>query len=277
MRVLLLTSFTPANIYLVNYLTSRKKVIAKVIERRHIPESYREKMDIRKRMAKKYGILKTLNKLLYNKYRRYFIEPSHREILMKRLFPGHRDLTYTEKIPTIEVENINDRRCRDFVIAQEPDLIAVCGTTVIESDLLQLVDKGFINIHCGITPEYRSADPIFWALYNREPDKVGITIHFVDRGIDTGPIIYQEAVPVTEEDNIATLYAKCIERGAYLMAKAIDDVEKGSVQVIEKRNIRGKAYYHMDLGIWQYMMFRRRVASLLKARKVCSNAGLSER
>jgi len=67
MRVLLLTSFTPANVYLVNYLTSRKKVIAKVIERRHIPESYGEKMDIRKRMAKKYGILKTLNKLLYNK------------------------------------------------------------------------------------------------------------------------------------------------------------------------------------------------------------------
>jgi methionyl-tRNA formyltransferase len=154
-----------------------------------------------------------------------------------------------------------------FIQLQKPDIIAVCGTSVIKPKIFTLSQKGTINIHCGITPEYRSADPVFWALYNNEPDKVGVTIHYVDEGIDTGDIIYQEPVEVTRDDNLSILYCKCIKTGAELMVKAIDDIEHGNVKTVRKDSISGKAYYHMDLGIWQHFLFQRKFKKMKRSLK----------
>lgn len=262
MKVLILTSRTTSNIYLVNYLTQRITVVGKVIEKRPAPESQKEKMEIRRRMLRKYGFIKTFNKLFYNKYRYYFLNRQQDDSIRQLLFPDNMDIDYTANIPTIEVPNINDELCKAFIKERQPDVIAVCGTTVIKPEVFELPAKGTINIHCGITPEYKSADPIFWALYNNEPDKVGVTIHFVDKGVDTGPIIYQQAVGVDKADDLGTLYGKCIKTGAALMSKALEDIERGDVKTIRKEGVSGKAYYHMDLGIWQYFQFRRRFGKL---------------
>jgi methionyl-tRNA formyltransferase len=264
LKVLILTSITPHNIYLVNYLTDNKNIIGKVIEKIPLLSSTGEKMAKRKKLIKKYGFLKTINKLIYNKYKFHAFLKHDTGIVQQDLFPDSTEMKYTKDVPTIEVANINEQKAIEFISGQKPDIIAVCGTSVIKPDVFNLSRIGTINIHCGITPEYRSADPIFWALYNNEPDKVGVTIHFVDEGIDTGNIIYQKAVGVTGDDNLSTLYIKCIKAGAELMVNAIDDLEKGEVKIIDKRNVKGKAYYHMDLGIWQYLTFQRRFNKLKK-------------
>lgn len=246
---------------MVNYLTNRKNIIAKVIEKRRIPLSNKEKMDIRREMIRKYGLFRALNKLLFNKYKSKFIANQYDD-MMKNILFGSEELKYTQDIPTIEVDDINGEKSVDFISAYNPDIIAVCGTSVIKPEVFRLSRYGTINIHCGITPEYRSADSIFWALYNNEPDKVGVTIHFVDEGIDTGDIIYQKAVGVTREDNLATLYCKCIKTGADLMVKAVDDIKEGQVKIINKNNIKGKAFYSIDLGILQYFIFQKRLRKL---------------
>ncbi|NCQ54667.1 hypothetical protein GW797_00295 [Candidatus Parcubacteria bacterium] len=262
MKIAILTSVTSANIYLVNSLTSRYKVVAKVIERRSRPSTMKEKMAVRSRLIQRYGLLKTLNKLLYNKYRSWMVELHQSETLKQELFPGKAEVAYTHEVPTLEVENINDSSCVDFLSGYAPDIIAVCGTTVIKAQVFKLAKKGTINIHSGIIPEYRSADPIFWALYNGEPDKVGVTIHYVDEGIDTGPIIHQKSVGVTKEDDLATLYAKCMRTGAELMSQAIEDIAGGTVKTYRKEGVEGRAHFHMDLGIWEYMVFQRRFKKL---------------
>jgi len=264
MKILILTSYTPHNIYLVNALTDRKNIVGKVIQKRRVPASQKEKMDIRRRMARRHGFIKTANKLLYNKWKSLSVSKNEGNIVKDMLFNHTREPAYTKDIPTIEVQDINSSKCRDFISAHNPDVVAVCGTSVIKPEIFTLSQKGTINIHCGIIPEYRSADPSFWALYNGEPDKVGVTIHFVDAGIDTGDIIYQETVQVTKDDNLATLYCKCIKTGAELMAKAIDDIEHDNVKRIKKDNVSGKAYYHMDLGILQYFVFQRKFKKLKK-------------
>ena len=259
-----MTSYTTANIYLVNYLTDRKEVTAKVIEKATFPSSSKEKMAIRKGLVKRFGLVKTMNKLLYNKYRSYFLDKKNGGVIKRELFPEVSDAAYTKHVPTMEVENINEGKCIEFISEQNPDIIAVCGTTVLKPEVFRLAKRGTINIHCGVTPEYRSADPTFWALYNEEPDKVGVTIHFIDEGIDTGPIIYQKAVGVAKDDTLATLYTKCIKTGAGLMLQAIDDIERGNVEIVNKENVSNKAYYHMDLGIWQYIVFLRRFRNIKK-------------
>ncbi|RJQ53801.1 MAG: hypothetical protein C4526_06200 [Nitrospiraceae bacterium] len=265
MKVLVLTSYTPHNVYLVNRLTSKKEIVAKVTENRPLLSSNRQKMEVRKKMIQKYGLIRTLNKLFYNKYKTVYVNSRSADTVKNLLFPGSREIKYTLDVPSIETANINDKKCIDFVSAYNPDIIAVCGTGVIKPEVFRLSRYGTINIHCGITPEYRSADPILWALYNNEPDKVGVTVHFVDEGIDTGDIIYQKAVGVTKDDNLDALYCKCIKTGAELMIKAIDDIERGEVKTFRKDAVPGRAYYHMDLGIWQYMNFLRRFKRLKKS------------
>jgi methionyl-tRNA formyltransferase len=209
-------------------------------------------------MLKRHGILRTANKLLYNWYRSRFLA-AEESATISRAFSSQ---GYLKPVPTIEVPNINDPACRSMIAERSPDLIAVCGTSVIRPEIFSLAPLGAINIHTGITPEYRSAEPIFWALYHGQPDKVGVTIHYVDAGIDTGKVIYQEQIPVCSTDTIATVYIKCIQRGAQLYLKALDDAASSGIRTMDQSNAKGRAFYSMDLGIIEYLVFLWRFGKL---------------
>ena len=73
--------------------------------------------------------------------------------------------------------------------AARPDVVLVFGTGILREPLLSAFDGRIINIHLGLSPYYRGAGTNFWPLVNREPEYVGATIHYLDAGIDTGPII----------------------------------------------------------------------------------------
>jgi methionyl-tRNA formyltransferase len=165
-------------------------------------------------------------------------------------------------VPTVVVASVNDVAARDFVRSQAPDLVAVCGTSVLKPETFTLAPKGAINIHTGITPEYRSADPIFWALYRGEPEKVGVTIHFVDRGIDTGAIIYQEAVPVYADDSLSSISARCVRRGAELYSQALSDIANGVVRTIDRSGAPNRAHLSVHLGLIEFLRFQRRFRRL---------------
>ena len=73
----------------------------------------------------------------------------------------------------------------------ESDIYIIFGSSYIKSELLNfLVEQKAINIHAGVSPYYRGADCNFWALYDNNPHLVGSTIHFLSKGIDSGPILY---------------------------------------------------------------------------------------
>jgi methionyl-tRNA formyltransferase len=158
-------------------------------------------------------------------------------------------------VPTLVVANVNDAECVAFIRDHAPDVIAVCGTSVLKPEVFTLASSGTVNVHTGITPEYRSADPIFWALYRGEPEKVGVTIHYVDRGIDTGPILHQETVPVHAEDSLASIYVRCIRRGAELYSRALEEIENGSARTVTRPGV-SRAFLSVNLGLAQYMIFR---------------------
>lgn len=256
MRIVVLTSETPGNVWLVNQLLSRHNVVGIVIERRPLARTPREKSERRRRMIGRYGIGRTLNKLLFNRLQAQVLAKQSARVAEDSFFPGGALVEYVRRVPTAVVGNINDARCVQHVRRLRPDVLAVCGTTVIKPDVFTLAPRGAINIHTGITPEYRSADPIFWALYRGEADKVGVTIHFVDEGIDTGPIIFQSTVPVYADDTLASISVRCIRRGAELYSRALADLEAGLVPTVVKPGVRGRAFRSVDLGLVQYLQFR---------------------
>ncbi|MGH9892434.1 MAG: formyl transferase [bacterium] len=255
MRIVILTSETPANIWLVNQLLARHEVAGMVIERRPLALAREEKYERRRRMVQRYGLARAFNKLLYNSVRSRFLAHSEGAMVREHFFPGGAPIRYTRQVPTLTVENINDAACIEFIRSQAPDVLAVCGTSILRLEVFVLPPKGTVNIHTGITPEYRSADPIFWALYRADPDKVGVTIHFVDRGIDTGPIIHQESIPVYASDSLATIYVRCIRRGAELYTRALTEIANGSVCTLHGSRAIGQSFRSIDLGIVQYLLF----------------------
>ncbi len=272
MKIVILTSETPANVWLVNQLLDRCSDVAGiVIERRPLADTVEAKASRRRKMVERYGRVRTLNKLLFNKVRARFLAQAERETIRECLFPNGAPIVYARPVSTLVVPSINAPGCIQFIRERNPDLLAVCGTTVLKPEVFTLAPKGTINIHTGITPEYRSADPIFWALYRGEPEKVGVTIHYIDRGIDTGPIIHQHSVPVYPNDSLATIYVRCIQKGADLYRQAIGEISDGSVRIIRREGVQGRSFLSVDLGLAQYLLFRwrfRRMASRLPQQEV---------
>jgi hypothetical protein len=70
-----------------------------------------------------------------------------------------------------------------------PDVVLVFGTGLLARPLIDAFPAAMLNIHLGLSPFYRGAGTNFWPLVNGEPEFCGATIHFIDAGIDTGPII----------------------------------------------------------------------------------------
>ena len=81
--------------------------------------------------------------------------------------------------------------------AAKPDVVLVFGTGILREPLLSAFEGRILNIHLGLSPYYRGAGTNFWPLVNRQPEYVGATIHYLDAGIDTGPIL-SHARPLIE-------------------------------------------------------------------------------
>lgn len=242
--------------YLVNRILRHFEVVGMVIESPRAAVTGEEKIARRRRMLERHGRLRTLNKLAYNWFRSRFLATADAATVRQALFPNQAEVRYERAVDTLTVENVNDARSIEFVGRHAPDLIAVCGTGVIKPAVFTQARLGAINIHTGITPEYRSADPIFWALYCGEPDNVGVTIHHVDAGIDTGAIIRQSTVAVGAGDTLASIYARCVARGAELYLETLRDLAGGSAPTVDRSGVKGRAFYSIQLGIVQYALFR---------------------
>mgnify|MGYP006152888001 CR=1 FL=1 len=75
--------------------------------------------------------------------------------------------------------------------AMSSDIFIVFGSSYIKGDLCkELVRKKAINIHMGVSPYYRGSSCNFWAIYDKNPEMVGATIHFLSEGLDSGDILF---------------------------------------------------------------------------------------
>ena len=83
-------------------------------------------------------------------------------------------------------------------------LVSMSFNQIFKSEIINLTKHKIINCHAGKLPYYRGRNILNWVLINDE-DEFGITVHFVDKGIDTGDIILQRTFPITNEDNYSSL------------------------------------------------------------------------
>lgn len=151
------------------------------------------------------------------------------------------------------VKSINDSTVLQKINEINPDLIIVNGTRIIHKENLEQFPCLAINTHAGITPKYRGVHGTYWALANRDPENSGVTIHQVDVGIDTGKIIAQTKVVVTDKDNFTTYPLLQLGEGLMLLDQTIEHFFTGSLQFTTRKE-PSKLWYHPTL--WDYIINR---------------------
>ena len=99
---------------------------------------------------------------------------------------------------------------------------------LLKSDFLDLLPKGCINLHPAYLPYNRGAYPNVWSIVDQTP--AGVTLHYVDAGIDTGDIIRQKKVAVLGTDTGETLYHKLETAGLQLLRESWPDIQAGRIE-----------------------------------------------
>jgi len=152
------------------------------------------------------------------------------------------------------VSSVNAKSCIHILKEREPDLILLSGTRIVSKKVLESVDCGFINVHAGITPKYRGVHGSYWAKVNKDEENNGVTIHFVDKGIDTGGIIKQSKINPGSKDNFQTYpYLQLAEGMKGLKNEVINDYFTGNA-IVKTNNLESKLWYHPT--IWKYLYHR---------------------
>lgn len=104
---------------------------------------------------------------------------------------------------------------------------------ILSEEILQMPKHGCVNIHASLLPKYRGAAPIQWSIIDGETE-TGVTIMQMDRGLDTGDILFQQKVPITSEDTGESLFDKLAKAGSALITEALVKIEKGDVHPVKQ-------------------------------------------
>lgn len=151
----------------------------------------------------------------------------------------------------IKVNSINDSQTIQILQKLNPELVIVNGTRIISIEILNCIRAKFVNMHAGITPEYRNVHGGYWAVVNNDLENCGVTIHLVDAGIDTGSIICQQTIQITNKDNFSTYPFLQLAEGIVCLKNVIPEILADTI-IYKKRDSASKMWYHPTFGQYIY-------------------------
>lgn len=149
----------------------------------------------------------------------------------------------TYNIDYLRDENINNDNFVDKLLKYNCDLfISMSFNQIFKVKTIRIPKIGVINCHAGKLPFYRGRNVINWALINDEKD-FGVTVHFVDEGIDTGDIILQKVFPISDSDDYKSLLNLAYKECSTLLYEAVQLIINDNYERIKQKNIHPIGFY----------------------------------
>lgn len=137
-------------------------------------------------------------------------------------------------IPVLTPQKIKAPEAVEELKKYEADLFVVAAFgQILSEEILTMPRLGCINIHASLLPKYRGAAPIQWSIIDGEKE-TGITIMQMDKGLDTGDILFQKVVPILDTDTGESLFDKLAEVGARFLVEVLPDIEAGNIHPIKQ-------------------------------------------
>lgn len=131
-------------------------------------------------------------------------------------------------VPVLTPENVNDAGFLRTLRELRPDLVIVVAYgRILRPDVLATPRLGCVNLHASLLPKYRGAAPIQWAIARGER-ATGVTAMYMTERIDAGDIIFQQEVPIGEEDTAGVLHDRLAAAGAELVLRTARAILAGT-------------------------------------------------
>lgn len=228
MRIIIITQDEPFYLkenltYLLSLLPSECKIVGCIVSD---VSPFGKKNSFFKKALKTYNVFGI----------KFFIYYSIKFIYNKVFKMSIKDFLKREKITEIKLnKSINDKSSLELIKSFSPDLlVSILGNQIFKKDLISLAPKGCINLHTAILPKYRGLMPTFWVLKNNEKH-TGVSVFFVDEGIDSGPIIVQKKIEIKNMSQ-SELIKVTKHLGMELIAEAIKLISIDKVKLVSNPN-----------------------------------------
>ncbi len=157
-----------------------------------------------------------------------------------KLNADHVDLTSVggaNGIPCLYVEDINSNAALFWIKSKSPDVIFCFGwSKLLKQELLALAPLGVIGFHPSALPANRGRHPIIWALV-LGLDKTASTFFFMDVGADSGDIISQREILISDQDNARTLYQKVTDAALAQIEELLPALSRERVQRVKQSQL----------------------------------------
>jgi methionyl-tRNA formyltransferase len=146
-------------------------------------------------------------------------------------------------IDLIRVKDVNSEDAIEAVRRREIDVLINAGGGIFRKKIVEAPSIGILNAHMGYLPAVRGMNALEWSLLLNHP--VGVTVHIIDKGIDTGDILLFKPIPVDEGDTVESLRSKSLVVSVEAMIDSIRGLTDGSINRISQSPAEGQQYYVM--------------------------------
>lgn len=147
-----------------------------------------------------------------------------------------KELALKKGLPVLQPETLKDETIQNKLANLEADIfIVVAYGLMIPNKILSLPKLGCLNVHPSLLPKYRGPSPIQSAIVNGDKE-TGISIMILDKGMDTGPILAQEKIVLSDDETQGSLIEKIKLLGPKLLIKTLHDYSAGKIKPVSQDN-----------------------------------------
>ena len=145
-------------------------------------------------------------------------------------------------IDFFRVNDINSLENEIIIKALKPDLIAACHfRKLLKKNIIEIPLRGCINLHPSLLPNYRGLSPQHWPIINGD-NETGISVHFINEGIDTGDVILQHKIDIEPDMYVSDLHIKMLKIYKHIFKDAIVLLAKNNSKPISQKAAEGSYY-----------------------------------
>lgn len=143
------------------------------------------------------------------------------------LEPAVKKYAVSEGIPVLQPDKLKNPDFIEALRGLNANLFVVVAFRMLPEAVWSMPEYGTFNLHGSLLPKYRGAAPINWAVMKGEKE-TGVTTFFIKQAIDTGDLIFQEKMPIGENETAGEVHDRMMELGARTVLKTVQAVEEGA-------------------------------------------------
>ena len=144
---------------------------------------------------------------------------------MKMVFPPVKEVAIANNLPVFQPENFREDETVEQLKALQPDVVAVVAYgRILPQRVLDLVPKGFINIHASVLPQYRGSAPYQWAVLDGLKE-TGVSAQFMVHAMDAGDVVGVSKTPIGPDETAGELLDRLAVLGADLLSETLTKYE----------------------------------------------------